>query len=181
MHALEQKAKMTYGALAALGQAGLAAHLANPLGGDDQAQENQESYKGAVKRYGKRCLAFIGDPDSKFYLLVWKAVGSTVMAIRYRFFKHCTWHSHSKDDVDRLRIVDFCPGPEGRFFRESCHAGFERFVLHVVRGEWPPCEEGSWAAACNVWHVYPLAGKAVASISENKHSCVLHNMEGAET
>ena len=45
MHALEQKAKMTYEALAALGQAGLAAHLANPLGGDDQAQENQESYK----------------------------------------------------------------------------------------------------------------------------------------
>ena len=68
-----------------------------------------------MRRYGKRCLAFIGDIDSKFYLLVWKAVGSTVMAIRYRFFKHCTWHSHSKEDVDRLRIVDFCLGPEGRF------------------------------------------------------------------
>ena len=38
-----------------------------------------------------------------------------VMTIHYRFFKHCTWYSHYKDDVDRLRIVDFCPGPEGRF------------------------------------------------------------------
>ena len=85
MHALEQKTKMTYEALAALGQAGLAAHLANPLGGDDQAQEYQESFKGSMRRYGKRCLAFIGDPDSKFYLLVWKAVGSTVMGIQCRF------------------------------------------------------------------------------------------------
>ncbi len=115
MHALERRVKMTYVALAALGQAGLAAHLANPLGGDDQAQENQESYRGAMKRYAKRCLAFIGDPDTKIYLLVWKAVGSTVMAIHYRFFKHCTWYSHSKDDIDRLRIVDFCPGAEYRF------------------------------------------------------------------
>ena len=89
--------------------------LANPLGGDDQAQEYQESFKGSMRRYGKRCLAFIGDPDSKFYLLVWKAVGSTVIAIHCRFFKHCTWHSHSKENVDRLRIVDFCVGPEGRF------------------------------------------------------------------
>ena len=117
IHALEQKTKMTYEALEALGQAGLAAHLANPLGGDDQAQEYQESFKGAMRRFGKRCLAFIGDPDSKIYLLVWKAVGSTVMAIRYRIFEHCTWHSHSKDDVDRLRLVDFCPGAEGRFQR----------------------------------------------------------------
>ena len=87
MNALEQKSRMTYEALAALGQAGLAAHLANPLGGDDQAQENQESYKGAMKRYGKRCLACIGAPDSKFHLLVRKAVGSMCMGIHYRLFQ----------------------------------------------------------------------------------------------
>ena len=116
MHALEQKVKMTYEDLAALGQEGLRAHLANPLGGDvDQAKENQESYKGAMKRYEKRCLAFIGPPDTKFHLLVWKGVGSTVMAIHYRFFKHCTWYSHSKEDVDRLGILEFCPGADGVF------------------------------------------------------------------
>ena len=118
MHALEQKVKMTYEDLAALGQEGLRAHLANPLGGDvDQAQENQESYKGAMKRYGKRCLAFIGAPDTKFHLLVWKGVGSTVMAIHYRFFKHCTWYSLSKEDVDRLGVLEFCPGAGGIFQR----------------------------------------------------------------
>ena len=117
MHALEQKAKMTYESLAALGQAGLAAHLANPLGGDDQAQENQESFKGAMRRYGKRCLAFVGAPDTKLHLLVWRAVGSVVMAIHYRLFKHCTWFSHSKHDVDRLGILEFCPGVQGGVHR----------------------------------------------------------------
>ena len=182
MHALEQKVKMTYEDLAALGQEGLRAHLANPLGGDvDQAQENQESYKGAMKRYGKRCLAFIGAPDTKFHLLVWKGVGSTVMAIRYRFFKHCTWYSHSKEDVDRLGILEFCLGAEGFLFREPCHASVERLVLHVVRSEWPSCEEGPWTVACNVWCVYPLAEPPFANIPESDHPCVLQNMEGIET
>ena len=67
-----------------------------------------------MKRFGKRCLAFIGAPDTKFHSLVWKGVGSTVMAIRY-IFKHCTWYSHSKQDVDRLGVLEFCPGAEGLF------------------------------------------------------------------
>ena len=91
MHALEQKVRMAYEDLTALGQVGLAAHLANPLGGWGQAQENQESHKGAMRRFGKGCLAFIGAPDPKLHMVVWKAVGSTVMGIHYRFSKHCAW------------------------------------------------------------------------------------------
>ena len=69
--ALERKLGITYMDLTASGQA-------DP--GDDpdgcgQAQENQESYKGAMKRFGKRCLAFLGDPDAKMFLLVWSVLG----------------------------------------------------------------------------------------------------------
>ena len=66
-----------------------------------------------MMRFGKRCLAFIGAPDTKTHMLVWCVVGGVVMKIHYKFFKHCTWHSHSKDDRERLTIMDFCPGPGG--------------------------------------------------------------------
>ena len=113
MRALEEKVKMTYAELSALAHDRLAALLANPLGRDEQAQENQESYKGAMMRFGKRCLASVGAPNPKIHLLVWRVVGSAVMAIHCRFFKHCTWYSHSKDDVDRLGILEFCPDVQG--------------------------------------------------------------------
>ncbi len=154
---------MTYEALAALGQAGLAAHLANPLGGDDQAQENQESYKGSMKRYGKRCLAFIGAPDSKFHLLVWKAVGSVVMGIHYRIVMHCTWYSHSKHDVDRLGVLECCLGVQGGGAELLATMVLNDLILMLFetngfRGK------SFWVFFFNVWCVYPLVVAALASI-----------------
>ena len=79
--------------LAALGQE----HGLGP-GGDDQAQANQEYYKGQAKRYGKRCLAFLGDPETSMLLLVWLVVGAIPLHIHYRLFKHATWFSHARPD-----------------------------------------------------------------------------------
>ena len=110
-NSLEHKVKTTYEDLAALGQD----ELAHVLGGEDQAQENQETYKGAMMRFGKRCLAFVGAPDTKIHLLIWMVVGQVVMAIHYRFFKHCSWHSHSKEDTERVTIMDFCPASDRKF------------------------------------------------------------------
>ena len=69
--ALELKSKVTYEDLAALGQEGLAQELVAPQqDGAEQAREYQESYKGAMMRFGKRCLAFVGAPETKMYMLV---------------------------------------------------------------------------------------------------------------
>ena len=64
---------------------------------------------------GTRWLAFVGAPDTKIILLVWRVVGGAAMAIHYRFFKHCTWYSRSKDDVDRLGVLELCPAVKGKF------------------------------------------------------------------
>ena len=107
--ALELKCKVSYEELAALGQEGLAQELAAPQqDGAEQAQEYQESYKGAMMRFGKRCLAFIGAPD-KMYMLVWNVLGGMLMTLHFRFFKYATWYSHSKED-ERISVLDFCPG-----------------------------------------------------------------------
>ena len=111
--ALELKSKVTYEDLAALGQAGLARELAAPKqDGAEQAQEYQETYKGAMMRFGKRCLAFVGAPETKMYMLVWNVLGGMLMTVHYRFFKYATWYSHSKED-ERISVLDFCPGLSG--------------------------------------------------------------------
>ena len=71
--------------LAAIGQE----HGFGP-GNDDQAQADQEYYKGQTKRYGKRCLAFLGDPETSMLLLVWLVVGAIPLHIHYRLFKRAT-------------------------------------------------------------------------------------------
>ena len=109
---LERKSQVSYEELAALSQ-----EEKNKL---HRAQDDQEDYKGAVLRYGKRCLVFVGMPDTKFYLLMWNVVGEVVMKVHFQLFKHCSWYSHTKDDEKRLSIVDFCPQPlasgEGYYF-----------------------------------------------------------------
>ena len=100
--ALERKVGVTYAELIAAGPE------ENP---DDliQSHEKQESYKGMVKRFGKRTLAFIGAPDARELLLVWIDVGHVVMAVHYHFFKHATWYSHATPDKELCSIFDFCP------------------------------------------------------------------------
>ena len=84
--ALELKSKVSYEELAALGQEGLAQELAAPQqDGAEQAQEYQESFKGAMMRFGKRCLAFVGAPEAKMYTLVWNVLGGMLMTLHYRF------------------------------------------------------------------------------------------------
>lgn len=78
--ALQLKSKVTYEELAALGQEERE-HL-------NRAQDDQEDYKGAVMRYGKRCLMFIGASETKMLMLVWNVLGGVIMTIHYRFFKH---------------------------------------------------------------------------------------------
>ena len=110
---VEHKVRTTYEDLAALGQEDLATILAPQPSGEDQAQGNQESYKGARMRFGKRRLVLVGALDIKLFLLVWMVVAQVVMVIHYKFFKHCTWYSHSKEDTERLTIMDFCLGVDG--------------------------------------------------------------------
>ena len=113
--ALELKSKVTYEDLSALGQEGLAQALARPQQDDlgpGKAQEFQENYKGAMMRFGKRCLAFIGAPEMKMYTLVWNALGGMLMRVHFRFFKYCTFYSHSKEEK-HISVLDFCPGLRG--------------------------------------------------------------------
>ena len=119
---------MSYEDLAALGQERLAQELAAPQqDGEEQAQEYQESYKGALLRFGKRCLAFVGAPEMKMYTLVWNALGGILMRVNFRFFKYCTWYSHSKEEK-RLSVLDFCPSLSGFsknpgiVFKRHCHS-----------------------------------------------------------
>ena len=138
---LERKVRTTYEDLAALGQDQLAAVLAAPQpSGEDQAQENQETYKGAMMRFGKRCLAFVGAPDSKLHLLVWMVVGHVVLEIHYRLFKHCTWYSHAKKGIDRLTIMDFCPGADGKFNRNPAAMALNDLSIMLFR---PNSDKGS--------------------------------------
>ena len=63
-------------------------------------------------RFGKRCLAFIGAPEMKMYTLVWNALGGMLMRVHFRFFKYCTFYSHSKEEK-HISVLDFCPGLSG--------------------------------------------------------------------
>ena len=110
--ALEAKTRVTYEELMAEGGP---EEREEPQEGDGQAQDDQPSFKGLMKRFGKRCLAFVGDPTTKTFLLVWAVVGHVLMVMHFRFFKHCTFFSHfdPRSGERRISITDFCPGPGG--------------------------------------------------------------------
>ena len=110
--ALEAKTRVTYEELMAEGGP---EEREEPQEGDGQAQDDQPSFKGLMKRFGKRCLAFVGDPTTKAFLLVWAVVGHVLMVMHFRFFKHCTFFSHfdPRSGERRISITDFCPGPGG--------------------------------------------------------------------
>ena len=103
--ALEWKVNMSYGDLAAM-----APGVAEGQDEEDPVQGDQENWKGQLKRFGKRCLMFIGDPETKTRLLVWTVIGEPLMILHYKFFKHVNFMSHCSDDQDRLSIFNFCPG-----------------------------------------------------------------------
>ena len=94
-NALEDKVRMTYEELTASGQ---------ELDGEALEDEN---YKGRTLRYGKRSLAFVGDPLARLLLLVWACVGQVIMTIHYRLFKRVTWYSHSNAE-ERCDLYDLC-------------------------------------------------------------------------
>jgi len=107
LKALEGKVGVTYRELS-LTASGQVQEDDDPQDGIE-GQEHQQSFKGAIKRYGKRCLAFIGAPDASMLLLTWVVVGQIIMKIHYKFFKHATWYSHAKPGTYRCSILDFCP------------------------------------------------------------------------
>ena len=104
-HVLEAKCLTTYEDL-----------LASPQEEEretDAAQPDQESFKGKLMRYGKRCLVFVGGEETRSFGLIWSVVGEVLMAIHYHFFKHSCWLSHSKRNMQRLGVLAFCPNSLG--------------------------------------------------------------------
>ena len=77
-HALEAKTRATYEELAASG-------VAEEEHGDGQdeerAQGDQDSYKAAMARFGKRCLSFVGAQSTQMLMLVWTVEGARLMVI----------------------------------------------------------------------------------------------------
>ena len=126
--ALEHKAGTTYGAVIA----------SSEIQQEDEPQDAEDATfrkQGDGLRYGKKCLAFLGAPDTFWRMLLWSAVGQIIMIVHYRLFKHVTWYSHRRsatpvdtasgqddtasghvnmsygqDDEDPLLLFDFCPG-----------------------------------------------------------------------
>jgi hypothetical protein len=94
--ALEAKVKMTYEDLTASGQV------------QDEDPTAEEDYKGRIMRFGKRSLAFVGDPRTRMLQLVWTSLGQAIMAIHYCLFKHVTWYSHGVEG-ERYTLFDFLP------------------------------------------------------------------------
>ena len=87
--ALESKASLTYEAVGAhygIGPVG-DAHL--------EAEDGREGTKQQTVGYSKRSLLFVGDRETQFSLLIWSAVGATIMNIHYRPFKHVSWYSET--------------------------------------------------------------------------------------
>ena len=80
----------------------------------DAAQPDQESFQGMLKRFGKRCLVFVGAEETRSYGLIWSVIGEVLMALHYHFFKHSSWLSHSKRNVQRLSVLEFCPNRLGQ-------------------------------------------------------------------
>ena len=76
---------------------------------EDMAQGDQENFKGMQLRYGKRCLAFVGEENCRNYLLLWSMVGQVIVTMHYSFFKHVSWFSDRKRNIPRLSVPDFCP------------------------------------------------------------------------
>ena len=74
-----------------------------------QVVDNQQ-FQGEMKRYGKRCLAFVGHPETKMYMLVWAVVVEQIMIIHYKLFKHVNFFSNSQHDPKRICILNFCHG-----------------------------------------------------------------------
>ena len=83
---LEVIVSVTYEALSAMAPAAFGQFV-----GEDVVEESPDDFKGRARRYGRRCLAFIGDPETRWLLLTWTAVGQIIMIIHYRLFKHVTW------------------------------------------------------------------------------------------
>ena len=102
--ALELKLNVTYEALAAMSPGlGVAEQVEA-----DRVQDDQESWKGALKRFGKKCLMFLGDPDTQLYLLVWTVIGSPLMVLHYKLFKHVNFASNCVDDDNSISVFNFC-------------------------------------------------------------------------
>ena len=100
--ALEAQVCTTYAELSGAGSTVL-----DQGSGPEQEDGAENNKKGRIKRYGTRCLAFAGAPDSKQRLLLWLAVGGPIMTIHYRFFHRYTWYSHSGEQSP---VLEFCHG-----------------------------------------------------------------------
>ena len=109
---LEVIVSVTYEALTAMTPAAFGQFVE-----EDVVEESPDDFKGRARRYGRRCLAFIGDPDTRWLLLTWTAVGQIIMIVHYRLFKHVTWFSHFEDADDRCSVFDFCHGSPGQSTR----------------------------------------------------------------
>ena len=105
---LEVIVSVTYEALTAMTPAAFGQFVET-----DVVEESPDDFKGRARRYGRRCLAFIGDPDTRWLSLTWTAVGQIIMIIHYRLFKHVTWFSHFEDADDRCSVFHFCHGSPG--------------------------------------------------------------------
>ena len=80
-HALELKLGTSADALLA---AGPALDAEPDLDPNAQAASTAE-HRRKVERFGKRCFAFLGSPDSKLRLLIWSGVGSIAMSVHHTF------------------------------------------------------------------------------------------------
>ena len=125
MAALESKAQITYEVLTASGQ-----DVDEPAQ-DDEDPEG-ENKKQRTMRFTKRSLAFVGDVVAKWLLLIWVAVGQSIMKVHYRLFKHVEWCSHrAPEDYESLTALDFCPGfPQAR--NPAFKAVFTIIILIVI-------------------------------------------------
>ena len=59
---------------------------------------------GHIKQ--NRAHTFLSHYYSKYMLLVWLAVTSTIMVLHYKFFKHGKYYSH-RDHADDISVFDF--------------------------------------------------------------------------
>ena len=103
---------------------------------DEPAQDDEdpegENKKQRTMRFTKRSLAFVGDVVAKWLLLIWVAVGQSIMKVHYRLFKHVEWCSHrAPEDSESLTALDFCPGfPQAR--NPAFKAVFTIIILIVI-------------------------------------------------
>ena len=104
--ALEALCACTYEDLTALGQE---EEVEEAPDGNEPTLGAQLSYKGAMKRFGKRCLAFVGNKDARVLMLVWQAVGERLMVVHYRFSSIVLGTRTARQTGRGLRCLTFAP------------------------------------------------------------------------